>query len=74
VDRGASASLTDNQTPTGQMASETARLHRLGFVAAAREDLRSSGEAGLSIAERFRSPAGARAELTNQLRNVQRSP
>jgi hypothetical protein len=68
VDGSASPWLTDNQTPAGQMASEARRLNRLGFVAGAREDLRGSGEAGLSIVERFRSPAGARAELANELR------
>jgi hypothetical protein len=68
VDRSASAWLTDNQTPATQMASETARLARLGFVAGVREDLTGPSGPGLSIVERFRSPAAARAELAAELR------
>lgn len=43
-----------------------ARLHRLGFVAAARDDLvaaRGGSARGLSVVEKFRSPSAARAEF-----------
>jgi hypothetical protein len=53
------------QMPAAQQPGKVARLRRLGFVAALREDLMASGGApGLSMVEQFRSPGGARAELT----------
>jgi hypothetical protein len=60
--------LAATQTPAGQVASETKRLTRLGFVAGAHEDLRGSGgNGGVSIAEQFKTPAGARGEVANAL-------
>jgi hypothetical protein len=59
--------LAGNQTPAGQVASETRRLTRLGFVAAAHEDLTSHGRDGVSIVEQFKTSRGARSELANEL-------
>lgn len=67
VATSASAWLTDSQTPASQMASQTARLNRLGFVAAVRENLLAqSGLPGLSIAEQFNTAGGARGEFAYQ--------
>jgi hypothetical protein len=57
--------LAATQTPTQDVASETKRLTRLGFVAGAHEDLTGSGRDGASIVEQFKAPAGARSELAN---------
>lgn len=60
--------LAKLQTPSDQVASETKRLTRLGFVAGAREDLTGpSGRDGLSMVEQFKTPGAARSELANQL-------
>jgi hypothetical protein len=56
-----------------QRAREVTRLRALGFVAAVRERLLpvNGGRAeGLSIVEKFRSPAAAREELTHQVQSV----
>jgi hypothetical protein len=56
-------------------ATVLARLRRLGFVAAARDDLVavSAGSArGLSVVEKFRSSSSARAELAAELRDLGR--
>jgi hypothetical protein len=70
---GISASnwVADNELPLSQRATETARLQRLGFVAAVRERLVPvSGipAEALSIVERYASPTAARAELAAQVR------
>ncbi len=62
------------QTPSYQLQSETARLKRLGFVAAATLNLGSSQGDGLSMVEQFRSPAGPRSELANTLATVNGGP
>ena len=60
--------LSGEQLAPGQtMSSETARLKRIGFLAAARLNLNSAAGAGISIVEQLRSSAGARAELANTL-------
>jgi hypothetical protein len=66
-----------NQFPPGQRPATVGRLRRLGFTGGAREDLTwaapnapgstSPPAAGLSVVEQFRSPAGARRELTAEL-------
>ena len=61
-------------TPSYQLKSETARLKRLGFVAAATLDLNSSQGDGISLVEQFRSPAGPRSELANTLATVNGGP
>jgi hypothetical protein len=61
--------LTATETPPDQVAPETKRLTRLGFVAGAHEDLLGSGgHDGVSIAEQFKTPAGARGEVANARR------
>jgi hypothetical protein len=61
--------LAATETPPDQVASETKRLIRLGFVAGAHEDLPGSGgNDGVSIAEQFKTPAGARGEVANAIR------
>jgi hypothetical protein len=65
--------LGGNQTPANQMASETARLKRLGFVAGATLNLNSAKGPGLSLLEQFRTPAGARDELLAQANTFARS-
>jgi hypothetical protein len=67
VAKTASRWLAALQIPSSQMASETKRLTRLGFVAGAREDLTGAGRQGLSAVEQFKTPAGARSELANEL-------
>jgi hypothetical protein len=66
-----------NQFPAGQRSATVGRLRRLGFTGGVREDLtwaapRAAGSAtppaaGLSVVERFRTPADARSELTAEL-------
>lgn len=66
VENGISGWLASRQTPSNQVASETKRLTRLGFVAGASEDLSGSGGVmGVSTAEQFKSLGGARSELAN---------
>lgn len=67
--------MTGEQTPAGQLASETARLRRLGFVAGGSENLENfaSHLAGLSIVEEFSSASGARSELANQSKQFKTS-
>ena len=61
--------LAATETPQDQVASETKRLTRLGFIAGAHEDLAGSGgNDGVSIAEQFKTPAGARGEVANTRR------
>lgn len=57
--------LTQDETPSTQMTSETARYKRLGFVTAASQQLNGPGGGGVANVEQFRSPAGARSELAN---------
>jgi hypothetical protein len=59
----------EQQTGSNQVAaSETEPLTRLGFVAAASENLNGpSGNAGLSLVEQFKTPGGARSELADVL-------
>lgn len=61
-------------SPSNSPQSETARLKRIGFVAAASLNLNSSQGAGISLVERFRSPAGPRSELANTLATVNGGP
>jgi hypothetical protein len=70
VDNTISGWLGGRQTPSEQVASETKRLARLGFVAGASEDLTGhpNGGQGVSIAEQFKTAAGARSELANTLK------
>ena len=59
--------LEAQNSATQVAASETKQLARLGFVAAARENLNGpSGHAGLSLVEQFKTPRGARSELANE--------
>src|SRR5204863_709598 len=60
-----SAWLAATQTPSQQVASETRRLTRLGFVAGAHGDLTGAGKDGASVVEQFKTPGGARSELAN---------
>jgi hypothetical protein len=60
--------ISDSQTPTQDVASETKRLTRLGFVAGAREDLTGRSGVGTSVAEQFKTAAGARSELARGLK------
>ena len=53
---------------------ETARLERIGFVAAASVNLSSSQGYGISLVEQFRSPVGPHAELANTLATVNGGP
>jgi hypothetical protein len=72
VSNTVSAWLASLQTPSGQVASETRRLTRLGFVAGARQDLTGpSGRDGLSMVEQFKTPSGAHSELSNELKLFQ---
>lgn len=59
--------LTQDETPQPQMASETARYKRLGFVTSASQQLNGAGGGGVVNVEQFRSPAGARSEVANSL-------
>jgi hypothetical protein len=69
VDNSISGWVASRQTPSNQVASETKRLTRSGFVAGASEDLSGSGGVmGVSIAEQFKTPGGARSELANTLK------
>jgi hypothetical protein len=58
--------LSVTEAPPSQIPFETKRLNRLGFVAGAHEDLTGPDD-GVSIAEQFKTPAGARAELDNEV-------
>lgn len=60
--------LADSQTPSNQVASETRRLSRLGFVAGANESLTQPAGGGVSIAEQFKTPSAARSELANEVK------
>jgi hypothetical protein len=60
--------LADRQTPSNQVASETKRLTRLGFVAGASENLTGPSGEGVSIAEQFKTAGGARSELANEVK------
>ncbi|MFL5839607.1 MAG: hypothetical protein ACJ77Z_04050, partial [Thermoleophilaceae bacterium] len=69
VDNTVSGWLAARQTPSNQVASETKRLTRLGFVAGAIEDLTGpSGRPGVSFAEQFKTPSGARSELAKAVK------
>ena len=69
VDSTISGWLADSQTPSNQVASETKRLTRLGFVAGASENLTGpEGRSGVSIAEQFKTRGGARSELANEVK------
>ena len=64
----ASGWLAAETGATQVAASQTKPLTRLGFVAAAREDLTGpGGRDGLSLVEQFKTPGGARSELANEL-------
>lgn len=65
--------VTAQQTPSNEAVKDAARLRRLGFVAAARENLANGSAAGLSLVEQFRTAGAARAELTNQAREFKRT-
>jgi hypothetical protein len=59
--------LEEQTSATRVAASETKPLTRLGFVAAATENLNGpSGHAGLSLVEQFKTPGGARSELADE--------
>jgi hypothetical protein len=59
--------LEEQNSVTQVAASQTKPLTRLGFVAAATENLSGpSGHAGLSLVEQFKTPGGARSELANE--------
>jgi hypothetical protein len=66
--------LAQYETPSPQVASETARYKRLGFVAAASQQLNGAGGGGVSVVEQFSSPAGARSELANSLATFDGGP
>src|SRR3954465_11235186 len=68
VDKTVSGWLAARETPSNQVASETKRLTRLGFVAGASEDLTGPSGVGVSLAEQFKTPRGARSELANELK------
>jgi hypothetical protein len=64
---GVSGWLEEQTGATQVAASETTPLTRLGFVAAASENLNGpSGREGLSLVAQFKTPAGARSELANE--------
>jgi len=69
VDNTINGWLADSQTPSNQVASETKRLTRLGFVAGARENLTGpEGRSGVSIAEQFKALGGVRSEFANEVK------
>ncbi|MBV8429589.1 MAG: hypothetical protein JO244_00375 [Solirubrobacterales bacterium] len=74
VSPGIQRFLTSVQTPSDQMATETARYKRLGFVTAASQQLNGAGGGGVSLVEQFSSPAGARAELAHDLATFDGGP
>lgn len=74
VSTGVPQWLAQSQTPAKQVAPETARLKRLGFVAGATLALNSAKGPGLSLVEQFRSPAGARSELKSQTLTFEVAP
>jgi hypothetical protein len=68
VDNTVSGWLAHRETPSNQVAFETKRLTRLGFVAGASEDLTGPSGGGVSMAEQFKTPGGARSELANEVK------
>jgi hypothetical protein len=74
VATGIPAWLNRTQTPSGRRRAETARLTRLGFVAAASQNLASAKGPGLSLVEQFRAPKGARSEFVSQVTTFKFSP
>jgi hypothetical protein len=65
----ASSWLAAQTGATQVAASQTKPLTRLGFVAAATENLTGpSGRDGLSLVEQFKTPGGARSELANEVK------
>jgi hypothetical protein len=61
---------SEPESPAAARTRHTARLRRLGFTAGVRERLESTGGGGaegISMAEQFTSPSGARAELADQI-------
>ena len=68
VDNTVSGWLANRETPSNEVTSETKRLTRVGFVAGASEDLTGPSGGGVSIAEQFKTPSGARSELANELK------
>jgi hypothetical protein len=66
--------LQQVQTPPDQIASETARLERIGFVTAASQNLNSAQGAGISLVEQFRAPAGARSEFVHSVATFTAGP
>jgi hypothetical protein len=61
--------VAQTKNPSVPIASETKRLTRLGFIAGATEDLTGPNRRdGLSLVEQFKTPAGARSELANELK------
>ena len=67
VERDPRLYLVENQTPSSDLGSETARLRQLGFVAAINQNLKGRGQGALSVVEQFRSPASARSEFAHEL-------
>jgi hypothetical protein len=64
---GAAAFVAYEGLPPSGLAKEVARLNRAAFVAGAIEHLGSpAGVDALSVADRFRTPAAARAEVSTQ--------
>jgi hypothetical protein len=53
-----------------QLATDTARLERLGFKGAVNENLNGSGVPGLSVVEQLGSVAAARSELASNVRSL----
>jgi hypothetical protein len=71
----ASGWLAAQTGATQVAASQTKPLTRLGFVAAATENLTGpSGRAGLSLVEQFKMPDGARSELANEVNMFKSTP
>lgn len=61
---------SEPESPAAARARHVASLQRLGFTAGVRERLQATGGGpaeGISIAERFTSPSGAGAELSDQI-------
>ena len=68
VENSARGWLASRGTPSSQIASETKRLTRQGFVAGASQNLTGPSGDGVSIAEQFKTPSGAQSELANELK------
>jgi hypothetical protein len=66
--------LIQDETPSPQVASETARYKKLGFVTSASQQLNGAGGGGVVNVEQFRSPAGARSEGANALATFDGGP